>query len=132
MNWKPESKSPRRPDGHRTVLVGSAQGASNQEGRSESERTNRRKNPPHEADSSGILGDVKSSLDLLDESWELCELIEHNGQPLDWEWRGKNDKWKIKIEWTTRPKKGVWGELRIRIRTADAFVVHSNDQSRCD
>ena len=67
MNWKPESKRPRRPGGHRTVLVGSAQRASNQEGRSESERTNRRENPPHEADSSGIPGDVKSSLDLLDD-----------------------------------------------------------------
>jgi len=36
-------------------LVGSAQGANNQEGRSQSERTNRRKRFPREADSSGML-----------------------------------------------------------------------------
>ena len=52
--------------GHRTILVGSAQGASNQEGRSESERTNRRNGLPHEADSSGMVGDAKSFFPLFD------------------------------------------------------------------
>jgi hypothetical protein len=53
--WKPGRKSPRRPDGHRTVSVGSVQGANEQEGRSQSERTNRRNRAPHETDSSGVL-----------------------------------------------------------------------------
>ena len=53
-DWKPGRKSPRRPDGHRTVSVGSVQGANEQEGRSQSERTNRRNRVPHETDSSGV------------------------------------------------------------------------------
>src|SRR3954468_9290452 len=52
-DWKPGRKSPRRPGGLRATSVGSAPRASNQEGRSESERTNRRIGSPHEADSSG-------------------------------------------------------------------------------
>jgi hypothetical protein len=54
-DWKPGRKSPRRPGGHRTVSVGSVQGANEQEGRSQSERTNRRNRVPHETDSSGVL-----------------------------------------------------------------------------
>jgi hypothetical protein len=53
--WKPGSKSPRRPS---KAQVGSVQGASNQEGRSQSERSNRRNSSPHEADSR-MLGDAK-------------------------------------------------------------------------
>ena len=53
MNWKPGCKSPGRPSG-RTVLVGSARRASNQEGRSESELTKRRNRPPLRADYAGL------------------------------------------------------------------------------
>ena len=49
MNWKPGRKRPGRPSG-RSVLVGSARRASNQEGRSESELTKRRNRVPLRAD----------------------------------------------------------------------------------
>ncbi len=47
---KPGCKSPGGPGGHRASQVWSARGASEQEGRSENERTRRRNKPPHEAD----------------------------------------------------------------------------------
>jgi len=52
VTWKPGSKSLGRPGG--VPQVRPAREASKQEGRSESERTSRRNNRPHEAGSSGV------------------------------------------------------------------------------
>jgi hypothetical protein len=103
--WKPGSKSPRRPS---KAQVGSVQGASNQEGRSQSERSNRRNSSPHEADSR-MFGDAKVFHHLPDGQCRDRRMGKHvSGLPAEL-------KAAILESWIAKARK-VWRPGRMTLR----------------